>query len=232
MGTKLYPTHVPTSLAEKAALALDASVRALANPRRADLVGVLGETTGAPALRRMRERMRANAVGRELLAERPRIRAQALGMHALAQLPDASFGRTYYAFLQRHGFDPNDRPEVRFVDECELAYVMQRYREVHDLWHVLFGLPPTVLGEVALKTIEATQTGLPMCAFSALFGPARVRLSQARQLSRVLPWAVRAGLASADLMSVRYEAHLDEPISELRARLRIAPCPPEIGGTG
>jgi ubiquinone biosynthesis protein COQ4 len=228
---KLYATHVPTSLAEKAVLALDASLRALANPRRADLVGVLGETTGTPALRRMRDRMQRHPIGREILLERPRIRAESLSVHALATKPVGSFGRAYHTFLETHGFDPDDRTEVRFVDDDQLAYVMMRYRETHDLWHVLFGLPPTVLGEVALKCIEAAQTGLPMCAASAVFGGARVRFGQAPQLARVLPWAARAGLASADLMCVRYEQHLEEPIGELRERLRIQPCPLELGGT-
>lgn len=231
MRTKLYATHVPTSLAEKAVLAIDASFRALANPRRADLVGVLGETTGAPALRRMRDRMRAHPVGREILVERPRIRAESLSVHTLAAQPNGSFGRAYHAFLEAHGFDPNDRSDVRFVDDDELAYVMTRYRETHDLWHVLFGLPPTVLGEVALKCIEAAQTGLPMCTASAVFGGVRVRFGQAAQLARIMPWAARAGLASSDLMCVRYEQHLDEPIEELRGRLRIEPCPRELGGS-
>lgn len=44
-----------------------------------------------------------------------------------------------------------NRPEVKFVDDAELAYVMKRYREVHDFWHVLTGVPTTVLGEIALK---------------------------------------------------------------------------------
>lgn len=227
---KLYATHLPTSLFEKAALSVDASVRALANPRRADLVGVLGETTGGPALRRMRDRMRRDAVGRSILADRPRIRAHTVSVRALAALPDGSFGRAYHSFLECHTFDPDDRSDVRFVDDEELAYVMTRYREVHDLWHVLFGLPPTVLGEVALKCIEAVQTGLPMCAAGALFGGARVRFAQAPKLARVLPWAARAGLRSADLMCVRYEDHLAEPLGELRERLQISPCPPELGG--
>lgn len=230
MRAKLYASHLPTSLAEKAALSVDASLRALADPRRADLVGVLGETTGAPALRRMRDRMRRDAVGRSILADRPRIRAHTVSAHALASLPERSFGRAYHAFLARHTFDPNDRSDVRFVDDEELAYVMTRYRETHDFWHVLFGLPPTVLGEVALKCVEAVQTGLPMCAAGALVGGARVRFSQAPRLARVLPWAARAGLRSADLMCVRYEEHLAEPLGELRARLRVEACPPELGG--
>ncbi|KAJ1634772.1 ubiquinone biosynthesis protein COQ4 [Pavlovales sp. CCMP2436] len=229
---KLYRSHVPTSFTEKAILALDASVRSIADPRRADLVGVVGETTGAPALRRMRDRMRANAVGAQILLERPRIRAETVSAHALAAMPGGSFGQAYHTYCERHRFDPDDRSDVRFVDEEELAYVMTRYRETHDFWHVLFALPPTVLGEVALKLVEAVQTGLPMCAAGALFGGARVRFAQSAQLLRVMPWAARAGLGASDLMCVRYEEHLAEPIDALRSRLRIEPCPPELGGTG
>lgn len=51
------------------------------------------------------------------------------------------------------------------------ALRLLRYREVHDLWHVLSGLPPTVEGELALKWFELVQTGLPVCALGAVVGP-------------------------------------------------------------
>lgn len=31
--------------------------------------------------------------------------------------------------------------KVRFVDDPELAYIMQRYREIHDFTHTLLGMP-------------------------------------------------------------------------------------------
>ena len=46
----------------------------------------------------------------------------------------------------------------RLVEDAELAYAMTRYREIHDFLHVLTGLPPTVEGELALKTLEAVRT--------------------------------------------------------------------------
>lgn len=36
---------------------------------------------------------------------------------------------------------------AKFVDDEELAYVIQRYREVHDLMHTLLGMPTNMLGE-------------------------------------------------------------------------------------
>lgn len=71
-------------------------------------------------------------------------------------------------------FEADGRAYVKFVDDAELAYVMQRYRELHDFWHVLFGLPPTVFGEIILKYVELAQTKLPVCALSGFVGPLRL----------------------------------------------------------
>lgn len=52
---------------------------------------------------------------------------------------------------------------------------MQRYREVHDIFHAVLLMPTTMLGEVSVKWVEALQTKLPMCIGGALFGAARLR---------------------------------------------------------
>lgn len=49
------------------------------------------------------------------------------------------------------------RPPVRFIADEEVAYAAQRSREVHDLWHVLFGCHTNVFGELALKAVEYVQ---------------------------------------------------------------------------
>lgn len=43
---------------------------------------------------------------------------------------------------------PDTRMPAKFVDDEELAYVIQRYREVHDLMHTLLGMPTNMLGEL------------------------------------------------------------------------------------
>lgn len=37
---------------------------------------------------------------------------------------------------------------VRFVDDPELAYVIQRYREIHDLVHTILDMPINMLGKL------------------------------------------------------------------------------------
>lgn len=70
---------------------------------------------------------------------------------------------------------PDERTMVQFIDDIELAYVMQRYREVHDIFHAMLLIPTTMLGEVSVKWVEALQLRLPMCITGAIFGASRLR---------------------------------------------------------
>lgn len=81
-------------------------------------------------------------------------------MQYAQSLPAGTFGHAYGEFMRRRSFLASDRPPVRFIDDEELAYVAQRSREVHDLWHVLFNCKTTVLGELALKAVEFVQARL------------------------------------------------------------------------
>ncbi|CAG9460290.1 unnamed protein product [Pedinophyceae sp. YPF-701] len=219
-----YATRTPLSLPGRAAVALLSAAGALMDPKRADLVAALGETSGGDSFRRMRDRMLASSTGRQILEDRPRITKEF--MERAAQLPPNTLGGAYASFMGRRGFDPDERAPVRFIDDDELAYVVQRAREVHDLWHVMFECPTTVLGELQLKALEFVQTGMPMCALSVLGAQTRLRASDRQLLwSTYVPWAVRAGTRSRDLMCIYYENHLEDDLQEFRARFRIEPAP-------
>lgn len=202
------------------------AIGAFIDPARADLVAMLGETTGGPALVKMRDRMASNDVGRELLERRPRLCYEPIAvLERAGQLPEGSFGAAYLAYLRRYGFDPDERHEVHFVEDPELRWVLQRYREVHDLWHTLADLPPTVLGETAVKWLEMVQTGLPSAALSALVAPLRLPAAERDVLLRIYaPWAAQCG-RGVDLLSVDYEALFSRPLDEVREMLRFTPAP-------
>mmetsp|Transcript_66628 Transcript_66628/g.152677 ORF Transcript_66628/g.152677 Transcript_66628/m.152677 type:complete len:153 (-) Transcript_66628:38-496(-) len=137
-----------------------------------------------------------------------------------------TFGRAYYDFMASHGFRPEERPTVRFVDDPELAYIMLRYREIHDYLHVLTGLGTTVEGEIVQKWIELVQTGLPVCALSATFGPAKLTSEErTRLLGEWLPWAIRTGVQVPFVMNIYFEDHFDEPLEEMRRRLQFPTLP-------
>jgi len=209
---------------QKAALAVGSAFGALVSPQRADLVAALGETTGEFALRRTKDKMLTSKEGRAIMNHRPRIKERTL--RELEDLPENTFGGQYWKFMSRRRFSPDERPPVRFVDDEELAYVATRYREVHDFWHVVFDCPTTILGELALKTVEYQQTGLPMCALSVAGGQYKLKTSERRILfRRYLPWAWRAGQRCEHLMSIEYEKHFGTDLEECRKLWGVVTCP-------
>ncbi|XP_066466843.1 ubiquinone biosynthesis protein COQ4 homolog, mitochondrial [Tiliqua scincoides] len=199
---------------------------ALYNPYRHDMVAVLGETTGFLALQKLRERMRSDPEGYRILQERPRIRLSTLDVTGLRGLPDGTFGREYIRFLDDNRVTPDSRMPTKFIDDEELAYVIQRYREVHDLMHTLLGMPTNMLGEVAVKWFEAVQTGLPMCILGAVFGPVRLNARKLRILTtELIPWAVRSGINSNLILNYYYESRWEQSVESLRNEIGILPPP-------
>lgn len=217
-------------------------------------MAAVGEVTGSFALSKMMAGMEADAVGRRILKERPIVDEEVAkrAMELLQQCEESTsapnvnfnnpintgrnkgttFGAAYATFLQTHEYDPNERDPVRFISDPDLSYVMTRYRQCHDYWHVLTGLPPTVLGELALKWLELMQTSLPLAALSATGGALGLTSGlSARErevlLDVYLPWAVRVGGAMNrnSLMCVYYEEELETDLVALRERLGIEPAP-------
>ena len=143
--------------------------------------------------------------------------------------------------MSSHGYDSEDRPPVSYVDDESHAYVLLRYRQCHDFYHVLYGLPPDVLGEVALKAIEVLEFRLGGAALQALGGAGLVLAAEERRtlLEVYVPWFVRLaadkdkrdreGGEGGGLISVFFERELETDLDELRRRLYITPVPTATG---
>ncbi|KAF9198849.1 Ubiquinone biosynthesis protein [Haplosporangium sp. Z 27] len=223
---KLYDGHIPISPVQRTILAVGSAFTALYNPLRGDMVAALGETTGGIFLNRIRDQMLLDPEGRRILRERPKITSETMQLDNLRSLPDGTFGREYVRFLDDQQVSPDTREPVHYVDSEELAYVMQRYRETHDFYHTLTGLPVTVDGEIALKWFEMVQTGLPMTMLSSFFGPLRLSHEERERLFNVyVPWALENGSNSKPLMNVRWEEWMEKPVEDVRRDLGVKPCP-------
>lgn len=171
--------------------------------------------------------MLSSPTGRRILRDRPRITSETLSLPYLRSLPVNSVGRAYAAWLDREGVSPDTRSSVRYIDDEECAYVMQRYRECHDFYHAVTGLPTVVEGELALKAFEFLNTLIPMTGLS-LFAVVRLKPTEReRFFSLHMPWAVRNGLASEELINVYWEEVLERDVDELRAELGIE-RPPDL----
>ncbi|KAI9708805.1 MAG: Ubiquinone biosynthesis protein [Bogoriella megaspora] len=223
-----YEGHVPLTTIERGVLAVGSAVGSLLNPRRGDLIAALGEATATPYfIYRLRDAMLASPAGRRMLRDRPRITSQSLSMPYLRSLPSNTVGHSYVSWLDREGVGPDTRSAVRYIDDEECAYVMQRYRECHDFSHALTGLPVIVEGEVALKAFEFANTLLPMTGLSIAAVTKLKKGERRRFFETYLPWALANGLKAKDLITVYWEEQLEKDVDELREELGIEK-PPDL----
>lgn len=186
------------------------------------MVAALGEATATPYfIYRLRDAMLSDPTGRRILRDRPRISSATMSLTHLRSLPENTVGRSYAAWLDREGVSPDTRESVRYIDDEECAYVMQRYRECHDFYHALTGLPVMVEGEVALKAFEFANTLLPMTGLS-MFAFIRLKPQERKRfLTIFLPWALSNGIKAKEIINVYWEEQLERDVDELRAELGI-----------
>lgn len=197
------------------------------------MVAIFGELTGEVACLRMRERMLSNSIGRRILHEKPIINSTTVPIAKLQGLPQSTFGYHYAQFMLRNKIDSDHRQPVQFIKDPELAYVMLRYRQVHDFWHTLTSMPIHLLGEISLKFIEYQQTGLPMALLASLVAPVLRFSSEEKNSFRkeYWPWIVKQLLMNqknghpVDWMNVYYEEHWEMDITTLRTQLHILAFP-------
>ncbi|KFQ99379.1 hypothetical protein N306_14818, partial [Opisthocomus hoazin] len=188
-----------------------------------DMVAVLGETTGCFALPNLRDKMKHHPEGYRILQERPRIRLSTLDMARLRGLPDGTLGREYVRFLEDNKVSPDTRMPPKFVDDEELAYVIQRYREVHDLMHTLLGMPTNMLGLAALAWAQELS---PPVLFVPTVTSCVVCSRKLRVLATdLVPWAIRSGRNASCILNVYYEQRWEQPVESLREEIGIFPPP-------
>ena len=187
-----------------------------------DLIAALGEATATPYfIYRLRDAMLLSPTGRRILRDRPRISSKTLSMTYLRSLPPNTVGRAYAEWLDREGVSPDTRDTVKYIDDEECAYVMQLYRECHDFFHAITGLPIFVEGEIALKAFEFANTLLPMTGLS-MFAYTRLKPAERQRFFQIyLPWALTNGLKSKEVINVYWEEQLGRDVGELRAELGI-----------
>ena len=194
----------------------------------ADLIAAFGEATAQPFfIDRLRNAMLAHPTGRRILRDRPRITSSSLKLAQLRALPPNTVGRAYVDWLDRERVSPDSRAAVRYIDDAEAAFVMQRYRECHDFYHALTGLPVVREGEVALKAFEFANTALPMTGLAVL-SVFTLKRSERDRFWRVYgPWAVANGVNAQHVINVYWEEELETDVDELRHRLGIQK-PPDL----
>ncbi|KAL6453659.1 COQ4 Ubiquinone biosynthesis protein COQ4 [Candida maltosa Xu316] len=221
---KDYPDHIPLYNYEKILI-----IGSFFHPEQNKYIVALGESTAiTPVLKRLQRQMLSDPIGRQILRERPRMTSTSLDLDHLRSLPDNTIGKSYITWLDKEGVSPDTRVQVRYIDNDELAYIYQRYRECHDFYHAITGLPIIIEGEISVKVFEYMNIGIPMSGLGALFAPLRLKPSQRQRLREVYyPWAIKNGLFSKPLINVYWEKILEEDVNEFREKMGIEQ-PPDL----
>jgi len=184
----------------------------------------------------MLARMRETELGRRLLDERQDVLSVLGDREALRALPDGTLGRALACFLDERGIFPEEL--ARKVREAradsggfapraspEVAYLHDRFRDLHDLWHVVTGYDIDWAGEYGVVALSAQQVGYrsqtiatfvstvlaAVCGRPDIFGT----WLQARRRAREAPY----------LLAQDWPALLPLPLRDVRRRLHLDPPP-------
>lgn len=230
----LYPGHVPLFYHERAMMFFGSAIGALLHPENNNYIVALGESTATESfLKSLKSKMLHNETGRRILKERPYITSESLDMDKLSKYPPNSFGRVYYDWMKTNGVSPDTRVDVKYIDDEELAFIFQRYRQGHDFIHTLANLPIWREGEIAVKWFEYLNMGVPFAGMGATFSPFTVKKSSERErlFNIYYPWALECTSEMETrgicLMNVMWEELLDKDVDELRSELAIS-VPPNM----
>jgi ubiquinone biosynthesis protein COQ4 len=213
-------------------LALSALVGLAKDTSRTDHVFTIISALSGDTLERTYQAFRRTPYGQRLLRERPSLAARLADEKWLLSMPEGSLGREYLKFMTRSRItsdglmaaqeaqvDPNAALEV---DDAR-AYVADRLRDMHDLWHVLTDYGADDTGEIANLWFSVGQFGNPGMAFIAFFGMIGGSPGILLEWPRYCYRAYVRGRRAVRLVSEPIEEMLDLPIDDVRRRLRISP---------
>lgn len=203
--------------------AIRAVRRLIANPEDTSQVfAIFRAMRGKSGVKAFR-RFATSATGAQVIREKRRLLDTLSDRAGLAALPEASFGRTYFNFMEKEQLTAAGLVEASQSWEtdpvpADVELFRERMRDAHDLTHVLTGYGRDGLGEVCLLAF--------MHAHNRNAGAALIVLMSLKRMPRVARHAVfeawRNGRKARWLQDQDFEALLPRPLDEVRHELNIA----------
>lgn len=206
-----------------------AVARVLGDSERTEEIHRVEELTGRTRYRRLMAELRDQEDMQRLLRERPVLSSAAVDFDELRALPADTLGGAYVRHLDGNGITADSQAvATTHVDDPDMAYLMRRFRQTHDVWHVLLGLGIAGHEEVIVHAFSYGQLRLPVSALVVFFGTAKhiVLEGRMRALRHGLLDAYRSGREAAPLMPVYWEDLWSEPLDAVRGRYGIRPLDP------
>jgi ubiquinone biosynthesis protein COQ4 len=205
--------------------ALEALRTVMADPDRTDQVLVFSTYANAGTMHRRLHRFYDDPRGRRLYDERRTIDSKTVDLDELLALPTDTLGHAYATFLRSRGLTPeifDGAPER--VSDPKAAYVIQRMRQTHDLWHVVTGHETDPFGEIALQAFTFGQIGAPSTLVLSAAGTLNFRRLRPG-LARAVLAAFKAGRAANRFVIFPWEDHWATPLADVQRLLNVTPLP-------
>lgn len=160
--------------------------------------------------------------GRELISTRPALQGSDVDLEALGRLAEGTMGHAFARYFADNKIQPFESPyEVR----NDVDYLAKRYRETHDLTHILTGYGTDALGEMEVQAFAIGNLGLRsgavILAFAALLRPHG--LPPIWRYSDRLRTAFRRGRQAKKVVALRYERHWESKVADVQRLLEIPP---------
>jgi ubiquinone biosynthesis protein COQ4 len=199
----------------------------LRNPDDLPQVFTLIDAMSGTAPHRLLRGFKRTETGARLMRERPDIVPLLSDRAGLRSLPDGSLGRAYLAFVQSEGISPEGIRDASLEQSARIrssafAYLNQRMRDTHDLWHAATGYKGDVLGELSLLAFGLAQHWNTAIAVIVVAGLLK---GFGRAATAVVRDGFRRGRKAAWLPAQEWESLLPLPLDEVRARLRLGAPP-------
>ena len=203
-----------------------AVVRVLGDSTKTHEIHRVEEITGRPRYRQILLDMLSSPEGRQLMTDRPELSSDHVDYDALRALPATTLGGAYARHLDDNGITADyQAAATRHVDDPDMAYLMRRFRQTHDVWHALLGIGITGHEEVLIHWFSFGQLHLPVSALIMVFGSLKHLVMEKRwdALRHSALEAYRDGRDAAPLLSVYWEKLWERPLSDVRNAYNVVP---------
>jgi ubiquinone biosynthesis protein COQ4 len=183
---------------------------------------VLNASLDGDAFARLAEELGKTEQGQALLRERPDLQSGTLDLAALRALPEATLGHMLAQYYADNGIEPFESP---YPVRTDVEYLAKRYREIHDVVHLITGYGTDPIGEMELQAFVLGNIGFRQAVM--ILGFAAVLrtdgLPPIWAYADKLKAAYRRGRASKEVvLSPRYERYWESPVDVVRTEVGLA----------
>lgn len=148
---------------------------------------------------------------------------KAADLDQLIKLPAGTLGHEFASHMKRYNLSVDFYPQIEVTDEK--TYISMRFRQTHDIFHVLTGFGTSIPDELGVQAFVTALINSPMSVGiiggglmrSVLFDPAIQHECMMATMQ-----GYQMGLGSRGVLSYRYEDNWAKPLSEIRSELGVS----------